>query len=621
MMTKKLLLTLLIIMIYSVSYAQPVAPTNLTASIEKWFGLKYVLLKWDMGTANTHHSNGFNIYRKEGSIKDTNAFVKLSGLVHNNFFQDKLILEGKTYSYYVTATNMKQESQPSDTVEVIISDTTTPVLISGTLTDEVTGSALKGGKVELVPYLGWNLKSIKVDTNGNYSASVNPGKYFIYFQSPGYIPEFYDNAKSIFTAKQVDLTENSSTVINAVLRQLFNHPQYVLSGTVTDTSGQPVKAKISVFILNRYWFNRSMFKGMTDSAGNYSIHVRGGDSVVVFAESKNRNFISEFYNNKNTFAEADRIYINGDITGINFVLESKPVFNNSISGKITDTSNNAVMASVTLFSLWDNKHPRYKRTVLTDSLGNYSFINIQPGSYILFTHPEYGFLPTFFRNDGQQTVKWKEADSIIVTETSVIDNLNVQVLPVPDSGYCLVRGIITDEQGAGINGAIVFALDENNNTAAFASTDENGKYEINYLVPGNYTVLSDKVDFENAEQSNVSIGYSGSLEQTVSLAMKASSVTSVETGSTRISDFKLSQNYPNPFNPVTSINYQIPVTGFVSLKVYNVIGQEVATLVNEVKNAGNYRINFDASKYNSGIYFYTLKSGNVTISHKMALIK
>ena len=619
MMKKRLLLTLLLITLGSVSFAQPAAPTGLSASIEKWFGLKYVLLKWDEGVSNSHH---FNVYRKEGSIEDSTAFIKLSVSVHNNFYQDKFIMEGKTYSYYVTALGMNQESQPSDSVEITISDTSAPALISGTLTDEITGLALKNGKVELVPFLGWNLKSIKVDTNGNYSASVNPGKYYIYFQSPGYISEFYDNAKSIFSAKQVDLKENSSTVINAALKPMFNHPQYTLSGTVTDTSGEPLKAKISVFILNRYWFNHSLFQGMTDSAGNYRIHVRGGDSVVVYAESKSRNYLPEFYNDKKTFVEADRIYINGDITGINFALDPKPVYNNSLSGKITDTSNNSIMASVTLFSLReDNKHPKYKRTVLTDSLGNYSFTNIQPGSYILFTHPEYGYLPTFFRSDGQQTLKWKEADSIVVTETSIIANLNVQVLPVPDSGYCLVKGKITDNHGLGIMGAIVFALDENNNLAAFAATDESGNYEINYLAPGNYTVLSDKIEYESAEQTNVSIGYSSNIEQTVSLVMSASSPASAESGVITITDFKLSQNYPNPFNPVTSINYQIPVTGFVSLKVFNVIGQEVAALVNEVKNAGSYRVNFDASRYNSGIYFYTLKSGNITITHKMALIK
>ena len=87
------------------------------------------------------------------------------------------------------------------------------------------------------------------------------------------------------------------------------------------------------------------------------------------------------------------------------------------------------------------------------------------------------------------------------------------------------------------------------------------------------------------------------------------------------SDFSLSQNYPNPFNPTTSIGYQLPVNSFVSLKVYDVLGNEVASLVNEQKTAGEYNAVFNASSLGSGVYFYVLKAGNFVQSRKMMLIK
>ncbi len=85
--------------------------------------------------------------------------------------------------------------------------------------------------------------------------------------------------------------------------------------------------------------------------------------------------------------------------------------------------------------------------------------------------------------------------------------------------------------------------------------------------------------------------------------------------------FALEQNYPNPFNPSTTIKYQVPVSGLVTLKVYNLVGQEVATLVNEVQAASGYETSFDASKLSSGLYFYTLRSGNNVQTKKMMLIK
>ena len=85
--------------------------------------------------------------------------------------------------------------------------------------------------------------------------------------------------------------------------------------------------------------------------------------------------------------------------------------------------------------------------------------------------------------------------------------------------------------------------------------------------------------------------------------------------------FKVEQNYPNPFNPSTVISYQIPNNSFVTLKVYNILGKEVATLVNEEKSSGIYRVTFDASHLPSGLYIYSVTAGKYSQVKKMMLIK
>ena len=86
-------------------------------------------------------------------------------------------------------------------------------------------------------------------------------------------------------------------------------------------------------------------------------------------------------------------------------------------------------------------------------------------------------------------------------------------------------------------------------------------------------------------------------------------------------DFKLDQNYPNPFNPITNISFTITNNQFVSLKVYDILGNDISTLVNEELDLGNYKVQFNASNLSSGVYLYKLQAGDFSKTQKMILIK
>ena len=89
----------------------------------------------------------------------------------------------------------------------------------------------------------------------------------------------------------------------------------------------------------------------------------------------------------------------------------------------------------------------------------------------------------------------------------------------------------------------------------------------------------------------------------------------------QLNTFKLYQNYPNPFNPSTKINYSIKEKSNVELKIFDLLGSEIATLVNEEKSPGNYEVSFDASFLSSGVYLYTIKAGSFVQTRKMLLMK
>jgi hypothetical protein len=88
-----------------------------------------------------------------------------------------------------------------------------------------------------------------------------------------------------------------------------------------------------------------------------------------------------------------------------------------------------------------------------------------------------------------------------------------------------------------------------------------------------------------------------------------------------VNTYELLQNYPNPFNPSTQINYKVSEGGFVNLKVYNILGVEVATLVNEYKSAGSYQVSFGGDDLSSGVYIYNLSVNDFTSTRKMILEK
>ncbi len=91
---------------------------------------------------------------------------------------------------------------------------------------------------------------------------------------------------------------------------------------------------------------------------------------------------------------------------------------------------------------------------------------------------------------------------------------------------------------------------------------------------------------------------------------------------TTIADkYSLSQNYPNPFNPTTKISFSIPTNGFVTMKIFDVAGKEVMTLVNKSMTVGSYSVDFNGASLSSGVYFYRLESGNFVETKKMMLVK
>ena len=137
------------------------------------------------------------------------------------------------------------------------------------------------------------------------------------------------------------------------------------------------------------------------------------------------------------------------------------------------------------------------------------------------------------------------------------------------------------------------------NGAGTTTKSQSYSYSDRNLEPGTYTYRLNQVDFDGTTYASEELSII--IDKPVT--------------------YTLEQNYPNPFNPTTQINYSVAERGNVSLVVYDLLGKEVANLVNEVKEPGSYQVNFNASNLPSGIYAYRIQSGNFVQTKKMMLIK
>jgi hypothetical protein len=274
--------------------------------------------------------------------------------------------------------------------------------------------------------------------------------------------------------------------------------------------------------------------------------------------------------------------------------------NYGIRGMVTDTLGNPVKAKIEIAS-----HDFDNSEVYSDSLTGAYYRMIAAGTYTITFSAENYFSQT-------------------ITDVHVINfqstELNIQLVPTPtpvefvsftsvnkENGIELIWNTSTETNNRGFEVQRLEVRNQGSEWEKIGFTKGNGTTTLNHnysyidenLAPGKYLYRLKQIDFSGSfEYSNI-----------------------VEAQVNNPGQFVLEQNYPNPFNPATSIEYRVPVNGFVTLKIYDALGNEVASLVNEEKQAGNYLVNFEGRNLASGIYFCKMKAGAFSSVKKLVLLK
>jgi hypothetical protein len=640
----------------------PPTPENLVAHVNPW-STPSVELSWQVLLTPTMGELFFRINRST----DDSTHFEVIGVANQKSFRDWHVTAGHTYYYTVNSLIFHDstvlQSPPSNIAWASIGPPTHRPRgeISGTVTDSVTGKP--------IPFVGilfyreaTGLHAVMqtwTDLSGKYRAVLDTGTYLIkaqptivmpmsLFPISLYLPEWYKDAPDAAHATPVPVADSSQFTANIDLERVKPPVPATISGTVTDSSGNPLKGALVTFMRSFSEMplldaNGVNFPGMgdenididdigrlcgifgkawTDSLGKYTAHVLAGRSYVAMAVK--RGYLPQFFDHKQDPRDADIIHLGGDTSGIDFALIPRPVEANSISGMVRDSTGMGVPSRIVLIPLLRPSNVRWNiRFGSTDSLGDYTISHVRAGRYFVMAIPLSDYAPAFYKAGAYGVLRWKDADTVSIV--GAVTGIDIGVVRIHGDGPSTLAGMVASE-GVPVSGVNVFATDAQGRVEGYGFTDANGAYSITGLPTGQVTIVADR-DGYNPAQGSVYIGPADYSVNGGSLNLTAVAVTSVPGQMGVPSSYALEQNYPNPFNPSTAISYGLSAVSQVTLKVFNVLGQEVAVLVNETKAPGRYTVNWDAAKFASGVYLYTISatpvSGGQAFSSlkKMVLLK
>lgn len=395
----------------------------------------------------------------------------------------------------------------------------------------------------------------------------------------------------------------------------------IVDGSVSDSSGTISEADIYFF----YDRNLLIDSVTTDAAGNFSIEIPTGD---YFIAANKDGYYMQFAYDKDSPLGADLITVeNNQNINVVFTLEKEVETDLDVDGTVTDIETATLKKTIvvirkgthtpTKISAGSKDDVNRSYTTITNNDGFYKVNNVKhSGDYYIQAFAPLR-LPGYYNSNKSPSVFWQDADSI-----SLFSSLNsIDIVLERDSSYGggFVEGsVLSNHPNTTINDALVYVISEiNNKIYAYNLTSSNGEYSIPVLPYGTYRLLAQKIGIENSISNIFEISSSQDSLSGIDLTLIITSLEDEERSLT----FRLDQNYPNPFNPSTNLDFSLKEATEVKLTIYNILGEEITTLLNDYLESGNYHITFNAGNLSSGVYFYELKTGQNKIVKKMNLIR
>jgi len=359
--------------------------------------------------------------------------------------------------------------------------------------------------------------------------------------------------------------------------------------------------------------------------GSYSAELPPGDYTIAVERP---GYPLTFYNQQTDPYCAKRVTIEDSSTAqIDFDLTKLGQSGYTLSGHVIDMPSRALLRrGIIVVRRGTHTPSKRNKRLSTDEYsgminpdGSFEIPNIAAGTYMVQSISSY-YVPTYYTRKGTKGTFWQQADTLVIDKD--IQNTTIEMPRDSSIGGGTISGkILSSDSSFDFCGVTIYAYSlASSDTMIYSYTfaDDSGSFKISGLPVGSYKLMAQKIGYPNALSSS-----------TLTLGPGMQAITGVNLYFTQLAYMhdplpptpQLYQNYPNPFNPTTTIEFYIVRNSNVTLKITNILGQNVAVLHQGFLPAGDYSFRFNGANYASGVYLVSLITDNLIQTKKMMLLK
>ncbi|MFQ5824745.1 MAG: carboxypeptidase regulatory-like domain-containing protein [bacterium] len=490
------------------------------------------------------------------------------------------------------------------------------------------------------------------DSNGYFQIDTLPaGTYFAhaqYWQNLSFGQQWYDHAESLADATPIHLVDGD--IRDDINFELTIRPYYgAVAGSVTDEiKGVPIpRAYVEISPVGYKYYDKApitfwSYYAITNENGNYQLEwlPEGKYIVSVYA-----NGAFEYFENAVVPEQATPVeVIGGATTAVNFGLTPRNEGTGIISGKVTGEWNKELLEIAVVIArpaimplVWPDSEMFFN--AVTNPDGTYQISGLPTGEYYVMS-----FAPGYIGEYYDNVFDPSEATLVKVDGIYPTTGIDFSLMPMlilerelatgPQNGAILF-GKVADNNDNALRGATIYLLNDAEQPISFARSNAEGIYELRNVPPGMYRLKASLVGYHSrynnsansfSEADPIKVGI-GNVE--VNFILDSETVTGVKnrSNSTLPKSIELYGNYPNPFNPETRISFGLPSEMRVQLRIFNLLGQEIAQLFDGVLGGGVHHLTWDGrnqfgQSMPSGVYFYQLQANGIRVAvNKMTLLK